>query len=98
MALIVWIKSKECFTRPYRILLCFYEVISLPSSKIIQFQGPDLIRVSRFYKEAREGKFITYLYEDSKTLYESFRKGAKESSESKKIFFFLMFSNIFLLI
>lgn len=44
-------------------------------------QGPDLIRVSRFYKDAKDGKFVKYLYEDTRTLYDSFRRGAKESSE-----------------
>lgn len=45
------------------------------------FQGPDVIRVSRFFKEAKEGKFISYLYPDAKTLYESFRRGSKVSSK-----------------
>lgn len=44
-------------------------------------QGPELIRVSRFYKEAKDGKFVNYLYSDAKTLYESFRRGSKESSK-----------------
>jgi hypothetical protein len=48
----------------------------------VLFQGPELIRVSRFYKEAKEGKFVSYVFPDTKTLYESFRRGAKESSES----------------
>ncbi|XP_068914101.1 long-chain-fatty-acid--CoA ligase 5 isoform X3 [Tenebrio molitor] len=42
--------------------------------------GPELIRVSRFYKEAKEGKFVSYVFPDTKTLYESFRRGAKESN------------------
>ncbi|XP_019865427.1 long-chain-fatty-acid--CoA ligase 1 isoform X2 [Aethina tumida] len=42
--------------------------------------GPDLIRVSRFFKEAKEGKFVSYLYPDTRTIYESFRRGAKESN------------------
>lgn len=41
---------------------------------------PD-IRVSTFYKEAAEGKFIGYLSDDAKTLYETFRKGAKVSGK-----------------
>lgn len=44
-------------------------------------QGAELIRVSRFYKEGKEGKFVTFLHEDTRTLYESFRRGAKESSK-----------------
>lgn len=38
--------------------------------------------MSKFYKEGKEGKFVTYLYEDTRTLYEGFRRGAKESSKS----------------
>lgn len=45
-------------------------------------QGNEHIRVSRFYKEGREGKFVTFLFEDTLTLYDGFRRGAKESSES----------------
>ena len=43
-------------------------------------QGPEMIRCSRVYKDAKDGKFMKYLYEDSKTVYEAFRRGAKESS------------------
>ncbi|KAL0274718.1 UNVERIFIED_CONTAM: hypothetical protein PYX00_002780 [Menopon gallinae] len=42
--------------------------------------GPEMIRVSKFYKESKEGKFISYLSEDTRTLYDTFRKGAKESN------------------
>ncbi|XP_044252556.1 long-chain-fatty-acid--CoA ligase 5 isoform X2 [Tribolium madens] len=42
--------------------------------------GPELIRVSRFYKEAKEGKFVSYMFPDAKTLYDTFRRGAKESN------------------
>lgn len=45
-------------------------------------QGNEHIRVSKFNKEGKEGKFITFLYEDTRTLYEGFRRGAKESSKS----------------
>lgn len=45
-------------------------------------QGNEHIRVSKFYKEGKEGKFVTFLYEDTRTLYEGFRRGAKESSKS----------------
>jgi len=38
--------------------------------------------VSKFYKEGKEGKFVTFLYEDTYTLYDGFRRGAKESSKS----------------
>ena len=40
-----------------------------------------MIRVSKFYKDCKEGKFISYLDEDTLTLYDTFRKGAKESSK-----------------
>lgn len=44
-------------------------------------QGAELIRVSRFYKEGKEGKFVSFLHEDTRTLYDGFRRGAKESSK-----------------
>nr|XP_023020932.1 long-chain-fatty-acid--CoA ligase 5 isoform X2 [Leptinotarsa decemlineata] len=52
----------------------------LDAQCIEEQEGPDLIRVSRFYKEAKEGKFISYVYPDAKTLYESFRRGSKVSN------------------
>jgi len=45
--------------------------------------GPELVRVSKFYKDSKEGKFVSYLYEDARTLYETFRKGAKVSNNGK---------------
>ncbi|KAL1139986.1 hypothetical protein AAG570_006963 [Ranatra chinensis] len=39
-----------------------------------------MVRVSRFYKDSKEGRFISYLTEDAKTLYEAFRRGAKVSN------------------
>ncbi|KAL1497488.1 hypothetical protein ABEB36_008444 [Hypothenemus hampei] len=42
--------------------------------------GPDVIRVSKFYKDARQGKFVSYLHPDATTLFESFRRGAKISN------------------
>lgn len=44
------------------------------------FQGAEQIHVSRFYKEAKEGKFLTHLSEDCQTLYQTFRHGAYESN------------------
>lgn len=44
-------------------------------------QGPEMIRVSKFYKDSKDGKFISYLDKDTRTLYDTFRKGAKESSK-----------------
>ncbi|XP_043522529.1 long-chain-fatty-acid--CoA ligase 1 isoform X2 [Frieseomelitta varia] len=43
-------------------------------------KGTDLIKVSRFYKDSKEGKFVSFLYEDTRTLYDGFRKGAKVSN------------------
>ncbi|XP_063985043.1 long-chain-fatty-acid--CoA ligase 5 isoform X1 [Diachasmimorpha longicaudata] len=42
--------------------------------------GAEYIRVSKFYKNSREGKFISFIHEDVRTLYDAFRKGAKESN------------------
>lgn len=44
-------------------------------------QGPELIHYSRFAKEGKEMKFMRYLYEDCKTLYQVLRRGARVSSE-----------------
>lgn len=43
-------------------------------------EGSELIRVSRFAKDSKDGKFVSCLYEDVKTLYEGFRRGAKDSN------------------
>lgn len=43
-------------------------------------QGPDQIHVSKFYKDAKIGKFISYISEDARTLYETFRRGSYESN------------------
>lgn len=43
-------------------------------------KGAELIRVSRLTKEAREGKFMKFLYEDTRTLYDVFRRGVRESN------------------
>ncbi|KAK7794083.1 hypothetical protein R5R35_010290 [Gryllus longicercus] len=42
--------------------------------------GPELVRVSKFYKESKEGKFVSFIDKDVRTLYDSFRQGAKESN------------------
>lgn len=44
-------------------------------------KGPEIVRVSKFYKESKDGKFVSFLSPDARTLYHTFRKGAKESSE-----------------
>lgn len=50
-------------------------------TNFFQLQGAELIRVSKFYKDSKQGKFVSYIHEDTKTLFDSFRRGAKESSE-----------------
>lgn len=46
-------------------------------------QGPELIHYSRFTQEKGNGmKFMRYLYEDTKTLYDVFPRGARISSNS----------------
>ncbi|XP_046752946.1 long-chain-fatty-acid--CoA ligase 5 isoform X2 [Diprion similis] len=42
--------------------------------------GAELVRVSKFYKDSKDGKFVSYIHEDTRTLYDSFRRGAKESN------------------
>ncbi|KAL3273201.1 hypothetical protein HHI36_014657 [Cryptolaemus montrouzieri] len=49
-------------------------------SEKYNWKGPEPIRVSRFFNEAKDGKFISYMFSDARTLYESFRRGAKESN------------------
>ncbi|XP_044589098.1 long-chain-fatty-acid--CoA ligase 5 isoform X1 [Cotesia glomerata] len=45
--------------------------------------GAEYIRVSKFYKDSKEGKFVSYIHDDVRTLYDSFRKGAKESNNGQ---------------
>ncbi|XP_014251042.1 long-chain-fatty-acid--CoA ligase 5 isoform X2 [Cimex lectularius] len=45
--------------------------------------GPEMIRVSKFYKDSKDGKFVSFLSEDTRTLYDTFRKGAKSSNDGK---------------
>ncbi|GLH14816.1 Long-chain-fatty-acid--CoA ligase [Gryllus bimaculatus] len=49
-------------------------------SQTPQLEGPELVRVSKFYKESKEGKFVSFIDKDVRTLYDSFRQGAKESN------------------
>ncbi|KOC60001.1 Long-chain-fatty-acid--CoA ligase 5 [Habropoda laboriosa] len=49
-------------------------------ANVCVLQGTDLIKVSRFYKDSKEGKFVSFIHEDTTTLYEGFRNGAKESN------------------
>lgn len=43
-------------------------------------EGPELIHYSRFAKDGKEMKFMRYLYEDTRTLYDVFRRGARVSN------------------
>ncbi|XP_074098028.1 long-chain-fatty-acid--CoA ligase 5 isoform X1 [Cotesia typhae] len=45
--------------------------------------GAEYIRVSKFYKDSKEGKFVSYIHDDVRTLYDSFRRGAKESNNGQ---------------
>ncbi|KAK0175392.1 hypothetical protein PV327_009143 [Microctonus hyperodae] len=45
--------------------------------------GVAYVRVSKFYNESKEGKFVSYIHDDVRTLYDSFRKGAKESNNGQ---------------
>nr|XP_029731299.1 long-chain-fatty-acid--CoA ligase 1-like isoform X1 [Aedes albopictus]XP_029731300.1 long-chain-fatty-acid--CoA ligase 1-like isoform X1 [Aedes albopictus] len=42
--------------------------------------GPEQIHVSKFYKEAKDGKYISCLADDARTLYQTFRKGVIASN------------------
>ncbi|XP_076067495.1 long-chain-fatty-acid--CoA ligase 5 [Oratosquilla oratoria] len=53
--------------------------VDLDQQSLLQ-EGPEMVRVSRLTKEAREGKFMKFLYEDTRTLYEVFRRGVRESN------------------
>ncbi|KAK7575580.1 hypothetical protein V9T40_011866 [Parthenolecanium corni] len=68
---------------------CSSEQIKIPADLSRQsnfLKSHDIIHVSTFYKDATEGKFISYLYDDAKTLYETFRKGARVSDFCDNIF------------
>ncbi|XP_055923850.1 long-chain-fatty-acid--CoA ligase 5 isoform X1 [Eupeodes corollae] len=43
-------------------------------------EGPDQIHVSKFYKESKNGKFVSYITENVRTLYQTFREGAYASN------------------
>ncbi|CAH1406435.1 unnamed protein product [Nezara viridula] len=65
---------------------CLDEPIKIPIDLNDQsdlLKSHEIIRVSKFYREARDGRFISYLTEDTKTLYDSFRKGAKSSNNGR---------------
>ncbi|XP_043281122.1 long-chain-fatty-acid--CoA ligase 1 isoform X2 [Venturia canescens] len=64
----------------------FHETIRPPidlSDQSESIKGAELIRVSKFYKDSKEGRFISYLHEDVRTLYDAFRRGAKESNNGQ---------------
>lgn len=46
----------------------------------ICLQGPEQIHVSKFYKESKNGKFVSYITENVRTLYQTFREGAYASN------------------
>lgn len=48
--------------------------------RLFYFKGSEQIHVSKFYKDSKDGKFISYLNEDCQTLYDTFRHGAYESN------------------
>ncbi|XP_037781180.1 LOW QUALITY PROTEIN: long-chain-fatty-acid--CoA ligase 1-like [Penaeus monodon] len=54
--------------------------VDLDAQSHVIKEGAELIRVSRLTKEAREGKFMKFLYEDTRTLYDVFRRGVRESN------------------
>ncbi|XP_066994601.2 long-chain-fatty-acid--CoA ligase 1 isoform X5 [Anabrus simplex] len=59
------------------------EPIKIPINMASQsevLKGPELVRVSKFYKDSKDGRFISYLDKDVRTLYDSFRHGAKVSN------------------
>ncbi|CAH0387269.1 unnamed protein product [Bemisia tabaci] len=68
--------GKCCHSEPMKI------PIDLKNQSDI-LKGPDTVRVSKFYKDAKDGKVLGYLTEDTRTLYDSFRKGAKESNNGR---------------
>ncbi|EDW95404.1 long-chain-fatty-acid--CoA ligase 5 isoform X1 [Drosophila yakuba] len=43
-------------------------------------EGPEQIHVSKFYKESKNGKFVSYITENVRTLYQTFREGAYASN------------------
>jgi long-chain acyl-CoA synthetase len=47
---------------------------------LLVFQGPEQIHVSKFYKESKDGKFVSTITDDVTTLYQSFRRGAYDSN------------------
>lgn len=48
--------------------------------RTVHFQGPEQIHVSKFYKESKNGKFVSYITENVRTLYHTFREGAYASN------------------
>lgn len=66
---------------PLRNATCDRYTGDFTCANVCALQGADLIRVSRFYKDSKEGKFVSYIHDDTRTLYDGFRKGAKESSK-----------------
>ncbi|XP_039277790.1 long-chain-fatty-acid--CoA ligase 1 [Nilaparvata lugens] len=62
---------------------CYHEPIKIPidlNNQSELLRGPEIVRISKFYREAKEGKFFSYFSEETQTLYETFRRGAKISN------------------
>ena len=75
----------------------FFFVVGFPFAPwLVLTKGPELIHYSRFAKEGKEMKFMRYLYDDTRTLYDVFRRGARVSSKS--FFFFFPCSYILIII
>lgn len=47
---------------------------------VSNFQGPEQIHVSKFFKDAKDGKYVNSLADDARTLYQTFRKGVIASN------------------
>ncbi|KAK2726075.1 long-chain-fatty-acid--CoA ligase 1-like isoform X3 [Artemia franciscana] len=48
-------------------------------------QGPDMVHYSKFAKDGKDLKFMRYLYEDTLTIYDAVRRGAKESNNGNML-------------
>ncbi|CAG7734013.1 unnamed protein product [Allacma fusca] len=46
-------------------------------------RGAELIRTSKLCRDAKDGKFLRYLYEDCRTVYDAFHRGARESNSGQ---------------
>ncbi|XP_058810424.1 long-chain-fatty-acid--CoA ligase 5 [Phymastichus coffea] len=61
----------------------FHEPVRIPidlNEQSDTLKGAEYIHISKFFTESKQGHFISCIRDDTKTLYDSFRKGAKESN------------------